>query len=170
MIQFGFVLSVGSYRKNGVQKWLTNSSDSVCALNRNRSRLKKSSSVKRLYVFHGNESFEILNLVQEINKQQIQIQPKQIEIQDVFVFMIGSLPFTIATYQFWTRIAKGQRFGTGKDSVIIDTGRKPIDNKESKSTALRTLSKSALNVAYFLTAIALFSYLLVALQFIEVNQ
>mmetsp|Transcript_14400 Transcript_14400/g.38559 ORF Transcript_14400/g.38559 Transcript_14400/m.38559 type:complete len:211 (+) Transcript_14400:103-735(+) len=104
--------------------------------------------------------------------------------QDTLVFVVGSVPFVIATWQFWTRIAKGQRFGTGKDSVVFDTGRKPREDSTSalgtndgssagaekpakRATAQRTLSPAALKIAYALTAAMLFSYALVALEIVS---
>jgi hypothetical protein len=37
----------------------------------------------------------------------------------VIVFIIGIIPFAIATYEFWRRIAVGAPFGTGSDSVLF---------------------------------------------------
>ena len=39
----------------------------------------------------------------------------------VLVFAAGLLPFGIATFEFWRRIAVGASFGTGSDSVVFDT-------------------------------------------------
>jgi hypothetical protein len=45
--------------------------------------------------------------------------PRGITPQDTVVFVIGMIPFVWATIEFWRRIAVGEPFGTGKDSVII---------------------------------------------------
>ncbi|GMH87849.1 hypothetical protein TrVE_jg6820 [Triparma verrucosa] len=59
------------------------------------------------------------------------------------------VPFAWATYEFWTRIANGQQFGTGKDSITIGI---PDDPKKSRGT--RVLGQGALNTAYVLFAIS----------------
>eukprot|EP00554_Chaetoceros_debilis_P015782 CAMPEP_0194117972 /NCGR_PEP_ID=MMETSP0150-20130528/33605_1 /TAXON_ID=122233 /ORGANISM="Chaetoceros debilis, Strain MM31A-1" /LENGTH=151 /DNA_ID=CAMNT_0038809185 /DNA_START=116 /DNA_END=568 /DNA_ORIENTATION=+ len=38
---------------------------------------------------------------------------------NTIVFIIGIIPFLWATYEFWSRIAVGASFGTGKDSIQI---------------------------------------------------
>ena len=38
---------------------------------------------------------------------------------NVAVFVVGLVPFLWATYEFWRRIAFGESFGTGSDSVVI---------------------------------------------------
>ena len=47
-------------------------------------------------------------------------EPRGITPEDTVVFIIGSVPFVWATIEFWRRIAFGESFGTGKDSVIIN--------------------------------------------------
>ena len=37
----------------------------------------------------------------------------------VVVFVLGLVPFVWAAVEFWRRIAVGEPFGTGKDSIII---------------------------------------------------
>ncbi|GKY97977.1 hypothetical protein MPSEU_000755800 [Mayamaea pseudoterrestris] len=70
--------------------------------------------------------------------------------QTILVFIIGVIPFAIATYEFWRRIAFGESFGTGSDSIVI-IGEE--DAPES-SRGQRVLGKGALVVAYALFAIA----------------
>ncbi|KAL7507313.1 hypothetical protein ACHAWX_000693, partial [Stephanocyclus meneghinianus] len=75
------------------------------------------------------------------------------------VFIIGLIPFLWATYEFWRRIAFGEPFGTGSDSVIIPSSpdhRVFIgeDGNANSSRGRRTLDKSALTVAYVLFAVA----------------
>lgn len=68
---------------------------------------------------------------------------------DVWVFVAGVFPFAWATIQFWTRIAAGEPFGTGSDSVIIG-----VDDNPDLSRGRRVLGKDALIVAYALFAIS----------------
>merc|ERR1712232_1166886 len=68
---------------------------------------------------------------------------------DVVVFIIGLIPFGWATVEFWRRIAVGEPFGTGKDSVFIGK-----DNSPSESRGRRTLDKGAFFVAYILFSAA----------------
>jgi hypothetical protein len=71
----------------------------------------------------------------------------------VLVFVAGLLPFGIATYEFWRRIAVGASFGTGSDSVVFDTSsslssssssdvndgdRKDTNNKKQKTITITT--------------------------------
>ena len=68
---------------------------------------------------------------------------------DVWVFVVGCIPFIWATIEFWRRIAVGESFGTGSDSVVIGE-----DNNPSSSRGRRVLGKDALIVAYFLFGIS----------------
>ena len=70
--------------------------------------------------------------------------------QTILVFAIGLVPFTVATIEFWRRIAFGESFGTGSDSVVI-IGEN--DAPES-SRGQRVLGQGALVVAYVLFAVA----------------
>ncbi|CAB9496590.1 expressed unknown protein [Seminavis robusta] len=68
---------------------------------------------------------------------------------DVWVFVAGVIPFAWATIEFWRRIAVGESFGTGSDSVTI-IGQ---DNNPESSRGRRVLGKDALIVAYILFGI-----------------
>merc|ERR1719223_1671706 len=68
---------------------------------------------------------------------------------NIAIFVLGCIPFLWATIEFWRRIAVGESFGTGKDSVIIGK-----DGVPSESRGRRVLGKDALIVAYILFAIA----------------
>lgn len=68
---------------------------------------------------------------------------------DVWVFVIGIIPFLWATIEFWRRIAVGEPFGTGSDSVIIGE-----DNNPDSSRGRRVLGKDALIVAYILFGVS----------------
>jgi hypothetical protein len=68
----------------------------------------------------------------------------------VATFIVGLVPFAVATVEFWRRIAVGESFGTGKDSVVI-IGE---DNDPLSSRGRRVLGKGALITAYILFAIA----------------
>ena len=74
------------------------------------------------------------------------------------VFIIGVIPFLWATVEFWRRIAFGESFGTGKDSVVIPRPDDVItigeDGNPESSRGRRTLDKGALTVAYVLFAVA----------------
>jgi len=69
---------------------------------------------------------------------------------DVWVFIAGIFPFAWATIEFWRRIAVGESFGTGSDSVVI-IGE---DDVPESSRGRRVLGKGALVTAYILFAIA----------------
>jgi hypothetical protein len=69
--------------------------------------------------------------------------------KDVLVFIAGVVPFAWATVEFWRRIAVGEPFGTGKDSVYIGK-----DNAPSESRGRQTLDQGAFTVAYILFGLA----------------
>ena len=69
---------------------------------------------------------------------------------DVWVFVAGIIPFGWATIEFWRRIAVGESFGTGSDSIVI-IGE---DSNPDSSRGRRVLGKDALVVAYILFGIA----------------
>jgi hypothetical protein len=81
---------------------------------------------------------------------------------DVWVFLIGVFPFAWATVEFWRRIAFGEPFGTGSDSVIIGTDNAPTDSRGS-----RVLGKGALAIAYFLFASAFATFAVIAYAFVS---
>uniref|UniRef100_A0A7R9WPQ8 Uncharacterized protein n=1 Tax=Craspedostauros australis TaxID=1486917 RepID=A0A7R9WPQ8_9STRA len=68
---------------------------------------------------------------------------------DVWVFVVGIIPFAWATVEFWRRIAFGEAFGTGSDSVIIGMEDAPQDSR-----GRRVLGQDALITAYILFALA----------------
>lgn len=70
----------------------------------------------------------------------------------VLIFLAGVFPFAWATIEFWRRIAFGEPFGTGSDSVVI-IGE---ENAPESSRGRRVLGKGALTVAYALFAISAF--------------
>ena len=87
--------------------------------------------------------------------------------QDIAVFAAGVVPFVWATGEFWRRVLRGEVFGTGRDSVRIDN---PFDESEGgagRSSGGRKLTKSALNVAALLFAIAGGSLLLALVAFLQ---
>lgn len=69
--------------------------------------------------------------------------------KDVVVFIAGITPFAWATVEFWRRIAVGEPFGTGTDSVYIGK-----DNAPNQSRGRQTLDSGAFLVAYVLFGIA----------------
>ena len=76
-------------------------------------------------------------------------EPRGITPQDTIVFVLGLVPFGWATVEFWRRIAVGDPFGTGKDSVIIGE-----DNNPDSSRGRRVLGQDAFIAAYILFGIA----------------
>jgi hypothetical protein len=82
---------------------------------------------------------------------------------NTIVFIIGLIPFLWATYEFWSRIAVGASFGTGKDSIQIkpsSEGMKSFttigkDGDLKASRGQQVLGDDALLVAYFLFAVAI---------------
>ena len=90
-------------------------------------------------------------------------EPRGITPEDTVVFIIGSVPFVWATIEFWRRIAFGESFGTGKDSVIInDTSGK------RKKPQQRVLGQDAITAAYILFALAGASAVLVVVAGVDV--
>mmetsp|Transcript_2376 Transcript_2376/g.6339 ORF Transcript_2376/g.6339 Transcript_2376/m.6339 type:complete len:128 (+) Transcript_2376:195-578(+) len=118
--------------------------------------------------------------------------PRGVTAQDSAVFVVGTVPFLWATVEFWTRIAKGKPFGTGKDSVVFDTGREDWAQEDAargmdankdgavaaeqrgtaedgakqgrRPGAQRILTKGALRLAYFLMLMAAASGALVVVS------
>ena len=91
---------------------------------------------------------------------------------NIIIFIIGIIPFLWATYEFWSRIAVGASFGTGKDSIQIKPSSSNNDDDEngmteqiirtigkdndlSKSRGRRVLGDDALFIAYVLFGIAI---------------
>jgi len=95
-----------------------------------------------------------------LRSSRLDLSPSTIPIDDaslspevnILIFIIGLVPFLWATVEFWRRIAFGEAFGTGKDSVIIGEDMKP-----SSSRGRRTLGRGALVTAYVLFGIAVVS-------------
>jgi hypothetical protein len=85
-------------------------------------------------------SYEDAQSIEQLQNAQIeQLSPTT----NIAVFIIGLIPFAWATVEFWRRIAFGESFGTGKDSVIIPRPEITIgedDNPES-SRGRRTLDR-----------------------------
>mmetsp|Transcript_45737 Transcript_45737/g.103279 ORF Transcript_45737/g.103279 Transcript_45737/m.103279 type:complete len:156 (-) Transcript_45737:296-763(-) len=79
----------------------------------------------------------------------ITFEPRGVTAQDTAVFVAGCLPFAWATVEFWRRIAVGESFGTGSDSVIIGEDLNP-----ESSRGRRVLGKDAFFAAYVLFGIA----------------
>jgi len=74
------------------------------------------------------------------------------QTQTVLIFIAGLIPFAVATVEFWRRIAFGESFGTGTDSVVI-IGE---DDAPESSRGRRVLGKGALITAYILFGISAF--------------
>jgi hypothetical protein len=82
------------------------------------------------------------------------IPPSDLSLRNVnvWIFLAGIFPFAWATAEFWRRIAVGEPFGTGKDSVrIVSIGK---DDVPTQSRGRQTLGQGALVVAYILFGLA----------------
>lgn len=68
---------------------------------------------------------------------------------NVWIFLVGLVPFGWATIEFWRRIAVGEPFGTSSDSIYIGKDAAP-----NESRGRRVLDRGAFVVAYILFGIA----------------
>jgi hypothetical protein len=68
---------------------------------------------------------------------------------DFWIFLAGIFPFAWATVEFWRRIAVGESFGTGRDSIVIG-----MDDSPADSRGRRVLGKGALVTAVVLFTLA----------------
>ena len=90
-------------------------------------------------------------------------EPRGITPEDTIVFILGTVPFLWATIEFWSRIARGDPFGTGADQVIIN------DTSGNRPKAVRrVLGKDAIIAAYILFAFAGASAVLVGIAGVDV--
>lgn len=90
--------------------------------------------------------------------------PRGVTPEDTVVFVLGCIPFLWATVEFWRRIAVGDAFGTGADSVIIND-----TSGGRKNPVRRVLGKDAIIAARILFALAFGSVVLVAVAFFDVT-
>jgi hypothetical protein len=76
----------------------------------------------------------------------------------VFIFLVGLVPFAVATVEFWRRIKFGQAFGTGSDSVVFTDTVVSIGEEDAplSSRGTRVLGPGALIAAIVLFAVAAF--------------
>ena len=73
----------------------------------------------------------------------------------ILIFLVGLLPFAVATVEFWRRIRFGEAFGTGKDSVVFTTDVSiGEDDAPLSSRGSRVLGQGALIMAVILFAVA----------------
>lgn len=113
-----------------------------------------------------NEQSQQLQQLSQMQDGSMQSIQQLSPTTTLVVFIIGIIPFIWATYEFWRRIAFGEPFGTGADSVIIPS---PLGENEDKniisigedgnpvsSRGRRTLDRGALLVAYVLFGVAAF--------------
>lgn len=88
----------------------------------------------------------------------VEFAPRGITAADTFIFVLGCVPFVWAGIEFWRRIAVGDAFGTGRDSVIIN------DTSGNRSRAVRrVLGQDAIIAARILFGLAFASGALVLL-------
>jgi hypothetical protein len=72
----------------------------------------------------------------------------------VLIFLVGLIPFAVATVEFWRRIRFGESFGTGNDSVVFTDVSIGEDNAPLSSRGNRVLGSGALITAIILFAVA----------------
>ena len=94
-------------------------------------------------------SFTTLSLVENDSLIVVAHQALSFRNANVWIFIAGIIPFGWATVEFWRRIAVGEPFGTGSDSVYIGK-----DNSPTQSRGRRVLDRGAFLVAYALFGIA----------------
>lgn len=68
----------------------------------------------------------------------------------IIVFVVGVIPFAIATFEFWRRIAVGASFGTNDPVVFIGENDAP-----SSSRGKQVLGKDSLITAYIIFAVVI---------------
>ncbi len=87
--------------------------------------------------FRGNVSCRIRADIRRKAQEQIvaavSIFEPQLTAKDSVVFFVSALPFGWATIEFWRRIAKGERFGTGSDSILIGDDLDPASSRGQRS-------------------------------------
>ena len=83
-------------------------------------------------------------------------EPRGITPEDTVIFLLGCVPFVWAGIEFWRRIAVGESFGTGRDSVVI------LDSSGNRPKPLkRVLGDDAIIAARILFGLAFASAALV---------
>lgn len=107
-----------------------------------------------------------VNLVPAVARADEAVQtfaPRGITPEDTIIFLIGCVPFVWAGIEFWRRIAVGDPFGTGKDSVIINdsSGNRP-------QPVRRVLGQDAIIAARILFGLAFASGALVLVAGVDV--
>ncbi|KAH8078845.1 hypothetical protein JL720_9595 [Aureococcus anophagefferens] len=87
-------------------------------------------------------------------------EPRGVTPQDTVVFLIGTVPFLWAAWEFWRRIAVGASFGTGKDSIVIapEIADGLVDDADEDQLrrfgGRRVLGNDAISAAYVLMTVA----------------
>ena len=94
----------------------------------------------------------------------IEFTPRGITPEDTIVFVVGCVPFLWATVEFWRRIAVGDPFGTGQDSVIIND-----TSGQRKQAVRRVLGQDAIIAARILFGLAAASAVLVVIAGVDVT-
>jgi hypothetical protein len=69
----------------------------------------------------------------------------------IAVFVVGVIPFAIATYEFWRRIAVGASFGTN-DPVVFFIGQ---DDAPTSSRGRQVLGRDSLVTAYLIFSVVI---------------
>lgn len=99
------------------------------------------------------------------NASAADFEPRGVTPLDTGVFVLGTVPFVWAANEFWRRIAGGESFGTGSDSVVIA----PDDDQVRRFGGRRVLGQDALIAARALMGIALFSVILTIIAAFQIK-
>ena len=85
-------------------------------------------------------------------------EPRGVTAVDSVVFVIGTVPFLWAAWEFWRRIAVGASFGTGADSIVIRdddaSDQVPDEDQVRRFGGRRVLGADAIYAARALMAVA----------------
>ena len=86
--------------------------------------------------------------------QTTTFEPRGVTALDTVVFLIGIVPFAWAAVEFWRRIAVGEPFGTGSDSVVFDAAKDADEDQIRRFGGRRVLGRDAIITAQILMAAA----------------
>lgn len=92
------------------------------------------------------------------------LEPRSPTAADTVVFLIGTVPFAWAGVEFWRRIAVGEPFGTGTDSVVFESA---DEDQVRRFGGRRVLGKDAILAARVLFGVAAGSLALTVVAYLQ---
>jgi hypothetical protein len=103
-----------------------------------------------MYMLPTNEGVESLFWIAQINEDFVASSSSSALSKStaIAIFVVGLIPFAIATVEFWRRIANRERFGTNDPIYFIGE-----DDNPTSSRGRRILGTDALVTAYIIFAI-----------------